>query len=55
MDPSQSFQNAASYLSSSPSLSKLSSTVKLEVYYSSPELDVLRPDKSDSCMAYSST
>jgi len=32
MDPSQSFQNAASYLSSSPSLSKVSSAVKLELY-----------------------
>jgi len=32
MNPSQSFQNAASYLSSSPSLSKVSSTVKLELY-----------------------
>jgi len=32
MDVSQSFQNAASYLSSSPSLSKVSSAVKLELY-----------------------
>jgi len=32
MDQSQSFQNAASYLSSSPSLSKVSSAVKLELY-----------------------
>jgi len=32
MDPSQSFQNAASYLSSSPSLSKVSPAVKLELY-----------------------
>ncbi|KAF8807305.1 ankyrin [Phlegmacium glaucopus] len=32
MDPSQSFQNAASYLSSSPSLSKVSSAAKLELY-----------------------
>jgi len=32
MDPSQSFQNAAAYLSSSPSLSNVSSAVKLELY-----------------------
>jgi len=32
MDPSQSFQNAASYLSSSTFLSKVSSAVKLELY-----------------------
>jgi len=32
MDPSQSFQNAASYLSSSPTLSRVSSAVKLELY-----------------------
>lgn len=32
MDPSQSFQNAASYLSSSLSLTKVSSAVKLELY-----------------------
>jgi len=32
MDPTQNFQNAASYLSSSPSLSKVSSAVKLELY-----------------------
>jgi len=32
MNPSQSFQNAASYLSSSSSLSEVSSAVKLELY-----------------------
>jgi len=32
MAPSENFQNAASYLSSSPSLSRVSSAVKLELY-----------------------